>query len=424
MRYYLDNFRGFQDTYVELKNVNFLVGENSSGKTSLIAALTIMSNFRFWIEAEIDFDEFEFNSFEDLHSVNSTREYFSLGAINKNAALHLLSFINDDGLPSIFREIFYVDDNMLVIEFSREKIQYKQIYKLNLNKYKNPIKRLLDYLDSNEYKSIKAEILGIDIKTDIKRAPFYTKRYLIWGNNKIDKIFHKSFGLSTPFDIDNISFLAPIRAKPLPLYSGGKKTFSAEGDHTPFMLREKISFENRDATFLSAMNKYGKESGLFDGLDVIAYREEKTSPFELFVERNKSKYKISSVGYGVSQILPIISELLANQYPATIAIQQPEVHLHPRAQAAFGALLYKVAKKYKKNKFLVETHSDYIIDRFRYQKKMSARKVLSQILFFKSNGKHNNISVIDIKDDGKYPDGNLGGFRSFFVDESFRVMEI
>ena len=33
---YVDNFRGFSDTYVPISDVNFFVGENSSGKTSLL----------------------------------------------------------------------------------------------------------------------------------------------------------------------------------------------------------------------------------------------------------------------------------------------------------------------------------------------------------------------------------------------------
>lgn len=34
---YVDNFRGFSDAYVPLTDINFLVGENSSGKTSLLS---------------------------------------------------------------------------------------------------------------------------------------------------------------------------------------------------------------------------------------------------------------------------------------------------------------------------------------------------------------------------------------------------
>jgi predicted ATPase len=75
---------------------------------------------------------------------------------------------------------------------------------------------------------------------------------------------------------------------------------------------------------------------------------------------------------------------------------------------------------------VVETHSDYIIDRFRYLMKESENKVPAQVLFFSNNGKHNIITSIKIQDDGKYDAKSeaLEDFRSFFIDESFRLMEI
>jgi hypothetical protein len=51
-------------------------------------------------------------------------------------------------------------------------------------------------------------------------------------------------------------------------------------------------------------------------------------------------------------------------------------------------------------------------------------KVPAQVLFFKNDGKHNNITTIGIQEDGKYAGDNLDEFREFFIDESFRVMEI
>ena len=47
-----------------------------------------------------------------------------------------------------------------------------------------------------------------------------------------------------------------------------------------------------------------------------------------------------------------------------LLMQQPEVHLHPRAQAQLGSFLGYLAIKQKKQ-FLVETHSDYLVDRVR-----------------------------------------------------------
>ena len=51
------------------------------------------------------------------------------------------------------------------------------------------------------------------------------------------------------------------------------------------------------------------------------------------------------VGYGVSQVLPVITELLRSEAPPLFLLQQPEVHLHPSAQAALGSLFCQIAGK-------------------------------------------------------------------------------
>ena len=71
------------------------------------------------------------------------------------------------------------------------------------------------------------------------------------------------------------------------------------------------------------------------------------------------------VGYGVSQALPVITELLDHDAdpPKLFLLQQPEIHLHPKAQAALGSLLCTVAGIGRQ--LIVETHSDYLLDRVR-----------------------------------------------------------
>ncbi|MFP3089367.1 AAA family ATPase [Treponema sp. TIM-1] len=425
MKYYLDNFRGFQDTCVDLRDVNFLVGENSSGKTSLINALTIMSYYRFWTEAVIT-DEIEFKSFSDLHSVNATRDYFTLGSINNDKTIHVYSFTNDDGLANGFREIIYTGDHELCIMARKPKkilayFDTSFIVKMN----DKSLSELLDYADSIDKKN-EWNVDGLYYGSDVL-VPFYEIRTVLRskkeGSFPVD--FFTKAGMDT-FSIESSTFLAPIRAKPQAIYSGGKKSFSAEGNHIPFTIKELLSDKEFYPVHIKEMlNDYGKESGLFDSLDVKRFGDNKTDPFELLIKKDKSNYKISLVGYGVSQILPIIMEMLQLK-SGLFSIQQPEVHLHPKAQSAFGGFLYKAARREAETFFVVETHSDYIIDRFRYQMKESENKVPAQVLFFKNDGAHNIITPIEIKNDGKYDTESeaFEDFRSFFIDESFRVMEI
>ena len=116
MKYlYLDNFRGFKDTLIPLKDVNFLVGENSTGKTSVLSILKIISSPTFWFRGGFNTDEIKLGNFEDLASNNANQNsslslgYMDtkLGKDNKSISTFLISFINDDGVPSI-EKITYI----------------------------------------------------------------------------------------------------------------------------------------------------------------------------------------------------------------------------------------------------------------------------------------------------------------------------
>lgn len=71
---------------------------------------------------------------------------------------------------------------------------------------------------------------------------------------------------------------------------------------------------------------------------------------------------LANTGYGVSQILPLLVELAIGT-PGLLLIEQPEIHLHPRAQSKLGDLLIAFMKA--GYQLLVETHSEHLIYRLR-----------------------------------------------------------
>ncbi|AFY46134.1 hypothetical protein Nos7524_0212 [Nostoc sp. PCC 7524] len=79
--------------------------------------------------------------------------------------------------------------------------------------------------------------------------------------------------------------------------------------------------------------------------------------------RSKSKasdmVSIADVGFGVSQTLPVLVALLVAEPGQLVYLEQPEIHLHPRAQVAMAEILANAAKRGVK--VVVETHSDKLI---------------------------------------------------------------
>ena len=84
------------------------------------------------------------------------------------------------------------------------------------------------------------------------------------------------------------------------------------------------------------------------------------------VEGSPLRISIADVGEGVSQVLPVLvlgGMTLAGELPAgaVLAIEQPEMHLHPRAERALAELLAEVIRAPSKPRLLLETHSENLL---------------------------------------------------------------
>ena len=85
-----------------------------------------------------------------------------------------------------------------------------------------------------------------------------------------------------------------------------------------------------------------------DEIDIKLLGKTEGSPFQVQIRKfgrrlKGAKRNFIDVGYGVSQALPLLTELLRKDAPSMFLLQQPEVHLHPSAQAALGSLFCNIA---------------------------------------------------------------------------------
>ena len=412
MKYYIDNFRGFQQQIVEMDKVSFLVGENSSGKTSLLRAISIISDMRFLMAGEITLEESDFCSFDDLVSARSFSQEFSLGLIDeKQKMIEILTFGNDEGLPKCTSALFYLNES--VVSFCLKKDVSKYAFKANVS-FDEVVEKIGDE------KNLMGDVTWREFDLSDNTPFSILLTYLASKDRDIRLAFYKKTRGFPYIMFIPCLFEAPIRAKPQKIYSGAKVSYSAEGIHTPFVIKKALKEKNKKIELLS---EFGRNSGLFDSIKTTNYGNHNTAPFELVVTKGKCEYSISSVGYGVSQILPIVVDMIFSS-EEMILIQQPEVHLHPKAQAAFGDFLFKISQSDPNRKFVIETHSDYIIDRYRYlMKKSKSENSSGRILFTKNKEGRNNIQIIPFDKDGSYACEDISEYREFFIDESLKMME-
>jgi hypothetical protein len=230
--------------------------------------------------------------------------------------------------------------------------------------------------------------------------------------------------LLTPTVFPNLVWVAPIRTKPRRTYDELRRGYSSEGTHTPYLIRKILGSAAEAKRFERIIQAVGKGSGLFQSVEISKFGDDITAPFEVRIILDEKSFNLTNVGYGVSQCLPVLVEILWRQPGSWFAVQQPEVHLHPRAQAALGDMVFRTALSERK-RFLIETHSDFMIDRFRTNlRKGRGRKPESQVLFFERRNQQNTVFPLVMGSDGDMPAKQPKSYRDFFLKETLRVLDI
>ncbi len=434
---YFDNFRGFSDTFIPLKNINFFVGENSTGKTSVLKLIKIVSDPRFWLMQDFNSEEAELGYFSEIMSSNSSkRKFFDIGLLGDskdkevNISAIKMRFFEKEGQPEL-REICLID----------KTINFQAIIEDNGFKYRYSIIDLENITESNKLKYFGKWIKsnGLENKTYTKvniEGSFFRQAFLLQIDTIIAREIRKDDkkneikGFKIPSFLRDIAWLAPIRTEPKRTYDNYKINFNPDGTHAPYILKKLLKSKKnaKKATSVEEiLKKFGRDSGLFEEIKITNLGKSDTSPFEIHIVINGNPLKITNVGYGVSQILPLIVEVIARPSKSWFAIQQPEIHLHPKGQAAFGDFILKSYLNEEKN-FIIETHSDYTIDRYRLKMnknfKSENKNPESQIVFFNRTKDGNTLTCIDINENGSLPDDQPEEFREFFIKEQLELLKV
>lgn len=227
----------------------------------------------------------------------------------------------------------------------------------------------LDTVDT-DYRFIRTLGRAWDLPEPTKGYSYPDQAQTYFQNDQ----FLRNFESSYVDQIDNVLYLGPLREDPRRQYtwSGsnpsdvgprGERTIEAilaaveRGERRNVRRRQKLmGFQETIAWWL-------KELGLISSFQVREVSDG-SGLFRVYVKRNASSSEtlITDVGFGVSQILPVLTLLYYAPEGATILIEQPEIHLHPAVQAGLADLFISVANV-RKIQLIVESHSEHLLNR-------------------------------------------------------------
>jgi hypothetical protein len=432
MKLIIENVRCFAGPHeAEIKPLTLLVGENSTGKTSFLACLSAVLKPEFPFIARLNDPPYNLGGFETIASGSERNgdagRSFSVGyddtASTGSSPLKLTAEFRGPGWRSSPSRIeFQVATARLTAEFAPgvdEWVAYVEVERGGTNRRER--------MHVGAAVPRDRDILALAIKrpfstTETEMGPGGRRRPV--GMSEEAEI-SRTLGrwLRDREDIRDRS-VAPIRSRPERTYEQkfGRAEYDAEGEYVPDRIREILSAKDAHADEMSeALRQFGVDSGLFERIEFRQFGESAADPFQLRVHSGLRSDSILDVGYGVSQALPVFVAAVTSDPRTTLLVQQPEVRLHPRAQAGLGSFFAKRAGRDGKG-FVVETHSDYIIDRIRQE--VAAGTVACDsvgILYFEKCDDGVKIYPISLDEVGNVIDAPPG-YRSFFLQEEMNLL--
>ena len=429
----LENFKSWKDTGdIEFKPITGFFGSNSSGKTSLFQALLLMKQtvdssdhravFHFGDgKALVNLGDFE--SVIHEHDTEQTLK-FSLDWSSKS----------EIEIPDTYTKgtVAVGDDIGFEVEIREENIDSRKWLILEEMTYRISkgrsfgIRRVPGQIDYDLF----ARGADISLSRRAKEDDYYLGRskfhdFPYWAHEFFkgrNFIFDLQYELE--LFLTDLHYLGPLRASPQRIYiRSGAEPFDmgATGESVVDAIllsqeREKIIGEDFDLHYMEKyVAEWLKRLGLVHDFRVEALSEGRRL-FEVKVRKssNSAEVLLTDVGFGVSQILPVLVQCFYVPEWSSTILEQPDIHLHPSSQAGLADVFID-AWRQRKVQILFESHSEHLLRRL--QRRIAEGEIEKDDvgLFFCSTDE-NGVSCLSQLEIDQY--GNISNWpKDFFGDQ-------
>ena len=195
--------------------------------------------------------------------------------------------------------------------------------------------------------------------------------------------------------LGNVFYLGPLReypkreygwagARPDDVGQRGERTIDAILAATVRGERQNIEPRQWHISFQELIAYWLKELGLIESFSIEELAPG-TNLYRAWVKRDQSSARVllTDVGFGVSQVLPVVVLLAYVPEGSTVLLEQPEIHLHPSVQSGLADYILWAARK-RDVQVIVESHSEHMLRRF--QRRVAEEVASSQAvnLYFTS----------------------------------------
>lgn len=340
-------------------------------------------------------------------------------------------------IMDVFKKILGNSNAYRDLEKELEKVTKSSKEAVTIENFFEALSRIKNATLREVIKAVKGyDNLEEDLYDAINRSRNSTKNsnYVL---ARIPSAIDEASAYIEDFFSSSIKYLGPLRDTPKAVYpilptsdphdvgSSGERTASVLDlyKNTSISYIPSSRFDKNTKKINKKMISCTLEEAVNDWLQYLGVAEAVKSEdqgklghgLKVGISNSTESRDLTHVGVGVSQVLPILVTCLLVDEDTTLVFEQPELRLHPKVQALLGDFFVSVALSNKQ--CIVESHSEYLVDRLRYRFAASRTyrdlKSLIRIYFVtKEDGvsKFQNVGV------DKY--GSFSDWPEGFFDES------
>lgn len=376
------NFKSWQSTgFLSLAPITGFFGTNSSGKTSLLQGLLLLKQTAESSDRNQILDFGGGNKYVDLGSYEDTvYQHQPIFDLNFKLEWDLQDLLKIED-PEDSRKILFEGKHMgfdvdITQESRRQVVADNFSYQLGQhhfqmlkNRSSNGFKIIYEGPNQN-FRFIKRQMRAWPLPAPVKFYGFPDQVKSYYQNAG----FLADFQLALENLLQSIYYLGPLREYPQRQYtwkgnepedmgrrgeravdailvsdSQGRKIARGKGKKS-LLLGEYVAF-------------WLRELGLISSFEIKEIKEG-SGLFQVWVKKNEASTPvlITDVGFGVSQILPVITLCYYVPEGSILIIEQPEIHLHPKVQAGLADVFIDAIKT-RKIQILLESHSEHLLRR-------------------------------------------------------------
>lgn len=416
----LRNFRAFKAQSFRLKRLNLFIGKNNSGKSSALSALNVIAQTL--REDQLDSTPLIFNgqfdflgTFIDVVNGGLARTPLGIDFQYSSYEVRLEYKYRTQRRQIELTKFELLEEGNSIYRFVSRKDKYDLWFGgrpfetvFPGAQKRRPRFRNFWPIISGAPRTYETSSQGGSDARRFREVSYEYERKL----NRARALLNRMF--------DSFDSLSPFRDKPQRtyLYSGETaRQIGNTGSNTAVMLASDASRRGGERKeLIRDVSRWFEATGIARRLNVKSLTPRH---FEItLVSNDGTEHNICDVGFGCSQVLPVLTaglNLFVHQDPLRftntnrmLLVQEPEIHLHPNAQAAMGSFFVDLARR--GGQLFVETHSDNLVLRIARHVALGDIDADDVAIFFVSDTADRRVTEITISSEGTFAPEWPGGF--------------